>query len=189
MNGLFGILNAMMLPTLTTSRLRLRPFVSEDAPDIQRLANEPLIYETTLKIPHPYLSQDAEKWIATHQMDFEQEKGVCLAIVSKTEEHLLGCISLTLTPQHQRAEMGYWIGVPHWNQGYGTEAAREIVRYGFEDLKLHKIAANHFADNTPSGRIMQKIGMIREGQFQDHFFKDDRAISIVVYGILNPANK
>ena len=67
--------------------------------------------------------------------------------------------------------MGYWIGKPYWNQGFGTEAALAILRYAFEQLGLNRVYAAHFRRNPASGRIMQKIGMTYEGRLRQHVKK------------------
>ena len=51
---------------------------------------------------------------------------------------------------------GAMLGRPYWGRGYATEAAREVVRYGFERLGLHRIHAEHLGSNPASGRVMQK---------------------------------
>ena len=80
--------------------------------------------------------------------------------------------------------MGYWVGAPYWGRGYCTEAARAILRYGFEELGLHRIHAQHFARNPASGRVMQKIGMVYEGRQHEHVRKWDRFEDSDLYGIL-----
>jgi RimJ/RimL family protein N-acetyltransferase len=84
------------------------------------------------------------------------------------------------------AELGYWIGVAHWNRGYCTEAAKAVLEYGFNSLRYHKISARHFVDNLSSGRVMEKVGMRREGLLQDDVMKDGRYITVELYGIVNP---
>ena len=86
--------------------------------------------------------------------------------------------------QHQHAELGYWLGVPFWGHGYATEAAREILRYGFEMLALHRIFASHFKHNPASGRILTKIGMKHEGCQREHLRKWDQFVDSELYGIL-----
>lgn len=172
------------LPTLTTKRLVLRPFQIEDAAAVQALAGDKRIYDTTMLIPHPYEEKDAVQWISSHAQRFISGDGVDLAVTLK-EGGLIGAVGLGIRKQHRKAELGYWIGVPFWNRGYCTEADREIVRYGFEELDLHKISARHHKGNEASGRVMEKIGMQREGELVDESVKDGRFITDVVYGLIN----
>lgn len=155
-------------PTLETDRLRLRPFTLADAPAVQRLAGERAIADTTLNVPHPYEAGMAEQWISTHQAQYDQRQAVAFAIVLKAGDKLVGAISLSISQEYERAEMGYWIGKPYWNQGYATEAARALLRYGFAELGLNRIYASYLARNPASGRVMEKIGMSYEGCFRRH---------------------
>lgn len=155
-------------PELATPRLLLRPFRQEDAPAVQRLAGDEAIAATTLNIPHPYPPGLAERWIATHLPGFQLGEQATFAITRLDSGEVLGAIGLIVSRLHQRAEMGYWMGKPFWNQGYTTEAARRLLRYGFEELSLNRICARHFARNPASGRVMEKIGMRFEGELRSH---------------------
>ena len=173
------------LPTLKTERLVVRPFVIADAPAVQRMAGDKAIARMTMNIPHPYEDGMAEEWIGTHAEKFAQRKSLGLAITLKETGELLGAMGLEhLDNPHQRAELGYWIGKEYWSNGYCTEAAREIVRYEFAELGLHRIHSHHFAQNPASGKVMQKIGMKHEGRLRQHIKKWDRFVDIECYGIL-----
>jgi [ribosomal protein S5]-alanine N-acetyltransferase len=171
-------------PTLETARLVLRPFSLEDAGDVQRLAGAPEVADTTLNIPHPYEDGMAEAWISTHQARFDAGEGVVLAITLRATSALIGAIGLEIAKRHRRAEMGYWIGVPYWRQGYCTEAAQAMIAHGFGALGLHKITSSHFARNPASGRVMQKAAMEHEGVLRQHVLKGERFEDLVVYGLL-----
>ncbi len=112
---------------LETPRLSLRPFTLADAPDVQRLAGASEVADTTLNVPHPYENGMAEQWIGGQAELFTAGSNVAYAITLRDGGTLLGAISLGVTAQHRRAEMGYWLGVPFWNQGYMTEAAEALV--------------------------------------------------------------
>lgn len=68
-------------------------------------------------------------------------------------------------------------------QGYCTEAAKAIVAFGFQQLKLQRIFAIHMTKNTASGRVMQKIGMTYEGVLRNHIKKNGDFVDVEVYGI------
>lgn len=172
------------LPRLITDRLILRPFTLADASNVQHLAGDWAIADTTLNIPHPYEDGMAEEWISHHAEQFASREQVTLAITLRTTNTLVGAIGLRLTLRFARAEMGYWIGKPYWGRGYGTEAARAMLAYGFGELQLHKIFATHLVRNPASGRVMQKIGMTYEGTLREHVQKWGVFEDIKVYGIL-----
>ena len=78
----------------------------------------------------------------------------------------------------------YWIAKQYWGNGYGTEAAGVVVKFGFEAMKLNRIHATHFSNNPASGRIMQKIGMKYEGCSRQHIVKWGELLDWECYGIL-----
>lgn len=151
------------IPVIETERLRLRPFCLADAAAVQRQVGDYEVARKTANIPHPYEDGMAESWISGHAGAFERGEQVTWAVVERGEGALVGAISLTLSRQHDSGELGYWIGRAHWGRGYGTEAARAAMGYGFDTLQLHRLHARHIATNPASGRIMQKLGMRHEG--------------------------
>lgn len=171
-------------PILHTRRLTLRPFTLADAPDVQRLAGAHEIASTTVNIPHPYEAGMAEAWINTHAVHLAAGAGITYAITLRETGELCGAVGLVLAEKHQRAELGYWIGVPHWGQGYCTEAARALCALGFRDLGLHRIRALHMTRNPASGRVMQKIGMRHEGTLREHELKWGVFETMECYAIL-----
>jgi RimJ/RimL family protein N-acetyltransferase len=174
----------MQQPNLETPRLLLRPFTIADAPAVQRLAGTHEVADTTLNIPHPYPDGAAEQWIATHPEHFAQGTSVTFAIVLRASNALGGAIGLHIEQRHQHAELGYWLGVPYWNQGYTTEAATALLGYGFTVLQLHRIYARHLTRNPASGRVMQKLGMTFEGIQREHVLKDTQFEDMACYGSL-----
>ncbi|MBK8004077.1 MAG: GNAT family N-acetyltransferase [Gemmatimonadetes bacterium] len=171
------------LPTLATPRLVLRPFHASDAAEVQRLAGDREVSATTLRLPHPYPDGLAEAWIATHAEDWR--RGLAARFAITRDGVLLGAIGLELTPEHDRGELGYWLGRAFWGQGYATEAARAVVRFGFELLHLHRIQAHHFVRNPASGRVLLKAGLRSEGVRRGAFVKEGLAEDVVVYARLS----
>jgi [ribosomal protein S5]-alanine N-acetyltransferase len=172
------------VPRLETERLLLRGFATEDAEDVRRLAGAREIAEGTLTIPHPYPEGAAEEWISTHSARWEREEGLNLAIERKDDGVLVGAIGLGIEQEHSRAELGYWVGLPYWREGYATEAGGEVVRYAFEELELNRVYAFHFTRNPASGRVLQKIGMVHEGVRRAHTLKESEFLDNEAYGIL-----
>ena len=135
----------------------------------------------TLRIPHPYEDGMAEAWIA----EIAEARGERVVFAVTTEsDGLIGAAGLDLEPAHRRAELGYWIGVPYWNRGFATEAARAVVDHGFRDLHLHRIYATVFPRNPASGRVLEKIGMTFEGRLRGHVRKWDVQEDVEYFGVL-----
>jgi ribosomal-protein-alanine N-acetyltransferase len=167
-------------PTLQTPRLKLRSYTEADIAELLPLIGTREVAATTLRIAHPYTEQDARDFLA-----LAQEPGrIWLAITLHSDGRQIGGIGLRVDDQHQHAELGYWLGVPYWGQGYATEAAREMLRYGFEELGLHRVFASHFKHNPDSGRILVKLGMRYEGCQREHLRKWDEFVDSELYGIL-----
>jgi [ribosomal protein S5]-alanine N-acetyltransferase len=171
-------------PTLETKRLILRPFTLQDAPVVHELVSAREIADTTLAIPHPYEQGMAEAWIGSHQKGYDEGNSVHFAITVRESSPLVGSIGLQIHPIHSYAEMGYWVGVPYWGNGYCTEAVGAVIKYGFEDKGLNRIYAVHFKRNPASGRVMQKNGMVYEGCLHQHVRKWDGYEDLMQYGIL-----
>jgi ribosomal-protein-alanine N-acetyltransferase len=165
---------------LETPRLILREWTESDVPELVPLIGAREVAETTLRIPHPYQEEHARKFIAS----LPKENELRLAIRLRSDGRLLGGIGLHPQVEHQRAELGYWIGVPFWGNGYATEAARELVRYGFETLKLNRIFAGHFEGNPGSRAILLKLGMRYEGCARQSVVKWGKPMDVHIYAIL-----
>ena len=175
---------SMAQPTLQTPRLILRPFELADAAEAQRLAGDKAIADTTLNVPHPYEDGMAEAWIATHAPAWKDGTAATFAVVDGGDGRLIGAIGLRIDSRFDVGELGYWIGKPFWNQGYATEAASAIARFGFDELALNRIQAKHLARNPASGRVMQKLGMRLEGTAREATKKWSRYEDLVTYAIL-----
>ena len=167
-------------PTLETPRLKLRPYTEADIPELLPLIGTREVAATTLRIAHPYTEQDAQAFL---ELAKDPDK-LWVAITLRSDGRQIGGIGLRVEKQHQHAELGYWLGVPFWGHGYATEAAADILRYGFETLALHRIFASHFKQNPASGRILKKVGMKYERCQREHLLKWDRFVDSELYGLL-----
>ncbi|MCR4902614.1 MAG: GNAT family N-acetyltransferase [Butyrivibrio sp.] len=145
--------------TLETDRLILRKWNDSDAGALYFLARNPEIGKKAGWLPHENVaySRAIIRTVLNGDEDY--------AIVEKGgNDKPVGCISLMLeeNPERTRSigegEIGYWVGMPYWNRGYATEAVCEILRHGFEDLKLQKIFCAYFDGNNSSKRVQEKCG-------------------------------
>ena len=169
---------------LETERLRLRQLRPDDAAVIQRLAGAREIADTTLTVPHPYAASDAETFIEKITEAWREGRACTCAIERRADDAFVGIVGLAIDREHERAELGYWIGVPYWTQGYATEASRRLVAFGFDELGLNRIQAHHLSRNPASGRVLEKIGMQHEGRIREYIIKwgvceDAEAFSIL----------
>ena len=167
-----------------TPRLLLRQFEYPDAGTVQNLAGHIEVARSTLYVPHPYEDGMAESWIGYLIKARVARTEFTYAVILKESGQLVGASSIIYTEKHNRAELAYWVGVPYWKCGIGTEAAAVLLTGCFESLPVVKVFAAHFLENTASGRIMEKLGMKREGILRSHFSRWNRQVDSVYYGIL-----
>lgn len=167
-----------------TDRLLLRLFKESDAPEVTRLCNNYNIYKNTLYLPYLYYKEDALIWIKDHFENFEEERSFEFAITDKLTGKLYGAIALSNQSKFSNGELAYWIGEEYWGNGYATEAAEAVLEFAFAEKGYHKVFARYFHTNPASGRIMEKIGMKKEGTLKEHLKKDDEYIDLIFFGIL-----
>jgi [ribosomal protein S5]-alanine N-acetyltransferase len=173
----------IFMKTLETERLILRTLSLDDAGRVEELASDIEVAKTTLTIPHPYPKGSAKDFISSILASAAEGNIVIYAVIEKDTDSLIGIINISLNPQNERGELAYWIGKEYWGKGYGTEAAKCLVKFGFDELNLNKIFAASFTQNPGSWRIMEKIGMKHEGTLRQHVVKWGQYIDLTYYSI------
>lgn len=170
---------------LETYRLVLRPLNDQDSGSLYENVKEYNIARWTISIPHPYPKEGAISFIKQSKKHLQNGTAYHLAILLKDTTGLVGVMSLIgMNLRHRNAELGYWVGKDYWNKGIATEAAQKMLKFGFQDLNLQRISARCFYNNTPSIRVMEKIGMKYEGKFRKEIFKGKTFIDMSYYAIL-----
>jgi RimJ/RimL family protein N-acetyltransferase len=137
---------------LKTARLVLRPPVPADSKAIARLANDRRIAENLRRLPHPYSRADAEAFLdylarARHETVF----------LIEAEGAARGMIGLDFG-NDEGPEIGYWLGVDHWGNGFATEAVRAVIDYAFEEHVIDELFAGARVTNPASRRVLEKCG-------------------------------
>ena len=167
------------LPELRTERLLLRPYRSGDVEDVFAYATDPE-WSRYLEVPSPYTRRDAEECVATSLLA-DPAKNPTWAIVY--EDRAVGNIDLRVR-SHGVAEVGYSIARPLWGQSLVAEAASAVVAHAFEQLGLARIQALADIRNKGSWRVMEKLGMQREGLLRSNRVIHDERTDDVLYAIL-----
>jgi [ribosomal protein S5]-alanine N-acetyltransferase len=150
-------------PSLATDRLLLRPFQPDDAALVQTLAGDKRIAEMAAKIPHPYADGVAEAWISGLHETWSNRTQATFAVTLRHSDQLIGAVSL-MNISNGAAEIGYWIGVPYWNQGYCTEAVDALIGFGITSCDLTCIRAYHLIHNPASGKVLKNVGLQKVGK-------------------------
>ena len=137
---------------LETERLSLRRPTLADVKAIARLANDRRIAENTRRLPHPYSQAhaiDFVRFMATEPRE--------IAFLIEKDFAPIGMVGLMMR-EAERPELGYWLGVDHWGQGFGTEAARAAIDYFFERFEGDHLFAGARVANPASRNILEKCG-------------------------------
>jgi len=143
---------------LKTKRLILRPWTEADAEDLYQYAKSPEVGPVAGWPAHTGVENSREVIRTVFAED--NVYAVCL----KEDNRAVGCAAITIGARSNlglsetEGEIGYWIGVPFWGQGLIPEAVRELMRYGFEELKLEKLWCGYFEGNDKSKRVQEKCG-------------------------------
>ena len=172
-----------VFPEMETDRLISTEIKTEYIPKIVEYASNKNISAYTLNIPFPYNEKDAIYWINMAITGFKERTNFIFAIRLKAENKFIGGIGLALEKKFSRAEIGYWIAEPFWNNGFASEATNVIISFGFNELGLNKITSSHFEVNPASGKVMIKCGLRQEGILKEHVCKNDVFHNLLVYGL------
>jgi [ribosomal protein S5]-alanine N-acetyltransferase len=174
----------MLHLTLETARLQLRLPEITDCDAIQAVTNHRDVAANTLSLPYPYSTENALEFVNYARQAVMTGDAYPFAITRRDDGEIVGIINLTLRPNHQASEMGYWIGARHRNQGYATEAAGRVLLFAFDHLDLNRVHSQTFSDNPASARVLEKIGMQYEGTLRQHFIRWDEFKDAACYGVL-----
>lgn len=105
------------------------------------------------------------------------------------EHKFIGSVGLhNLDKANRNAELGYVVSHLYKDRGIATEASSEIVRYGIEELQLHRIYARVFPENRPSARVLEKMGFIKEGVLKESVYMYNRYHDTILYAKIDPSN-
>ena len=138
---------------LWTGRLYLRPPGWADAAAVIAICGDWEVARRLSRIPHPYGYSDFRFFL--EQVVVREPTW---AIVLRETNELAGVIGLAPHQDGESAELGYYIGRAHWNQGLTTEAGQAVVRLGIEDFGYPRLTSGYHADNPASGRVLAKLG-------------------------------
>lgn len=145
---------------LETERLILRPWKSEDAESLFSFAKDPDVGPIAGWPPHKSVEESRE---VIKNVFCGKE---CYAICEKENGAAIGAIELKLngatdmTTRDDECELGYWLGKPFWGRGYVPEAARALLKRGFEDLGMTTVWCGYYDGNAKSKRVQEKLGFL-----------------------------
>lgn len=172
-----------MFPELESERYFLKQILPEDQQFIYSgLSNAAVI---------PFYGVHYSSFEATAiQMNFYQDlwrnkTGCWWKIVDKETGLPVGACGMNgYQPQHEKAEIGYWLLPDQWKKGIMQEVLPVAIRYLFHNWKLHRLEAVIEEGNTSSQQLSQKLGFIYEGKLRESEIKDGRRITLLMYSLL-----
>lgn len=167
---------------LETPRLLLRDFTPGDWPAVLAYQSDPRYLRY-----YAWESRAPEAVQAFVQMFIDQQRQeprlkYQLAVTLRDTGALIGnCGIRKATADGHEAEIGYELSPDHWGRGYATEAVAAILRFGFETLRIHRVAAWLVADNVASARVLEKNGLRLEGRLRDKEAFKGRYWDVLLY--------
>lgn len=171
---------------LTTKRLILRDFEADDWAEAFAYQSDPRylrFYEWDQRTP-----DEVQEFVGTFiaQQHQRPRTKFQLAIVLRQTDELIGNCGIRLeAPESHQADIGYELSPHHWGNGYATEAARALLKFGFTELSLHRIWSWCIADNIASAHVLQRLGMRLEGRLRQNEYFKGRWWDTLLYGILD----
>ena len=170
------------LTQFESERLIMRHAIMADAQDMYELLREDDVIRWIHAPQLTSVSQAAEESIAGYHLSNPLGKYV---IIERVSNKMIGGVDIRLNEANDAAEIGYMLNTHYWGQGYMTEAGTALIQQAFA-LGIHRIEGRHAPLNTASGRVMQRVGMTREGVLRDaEKLPNGEYVDNVIYGIIN----
>ena len=171
------------IPTLYTERLTLRKMKVSDADDMFEYASLP---QTTRYLTwRPHRSREYTKEYLEY-LGTRYASGDFYDWAIILDGKMIGTCGFTrFDPQNDSAEIGYVLNPAYHGREIAAEAAREVIRFGFEELGLHRIEAKYMVGNAASRRVMEKLGMTFEGEHRDAIKLGGNFITIGICSIIS----
>lgn len=164
---------------IETSRLILRAPKCDDIDAISILANNAAVATMLSRMPYPYSKADAAEFV--NKVTKLANGNFVYAITLKETGEFIGCCGLERKTARGRLEIGYWIGEPHWGQGFATEAAHALVDLAFENCEVEEIMGSCRIGNQGSRRVLQKSGFQFFGTGIGHCLAQSAQMPIELY--------
>ena len=170
---------------IETERLILRKFEYSDSSSMLKnwIADEKI---QSLYSEPTYKTEEAVKELLTKYItSYEKEDYYRWAVIDKETNECIGQIAYFLVDSKNHfAEIEYCIGAEFQCRGFATEATKAVIKYGFEQMNLHKVQICTKTINIPSKRVIEKCGFTYEGILRDYFYMNGEYIGRLYFSIL-----
>jgi RimJ/RimL family protein N-acetyltransferase len=149
---------------IDTERLLLRSPVQGDAGTIAALLENWNVASWLVRVPFPYREEHAAAWVERSIQERAAGVGWPFLIMRRDDNLLMGCMDISIEGDARAGTLGYWLGEGFWGQGYATEAAKAVIGFAFDILKLSEVNASALPENDRSMRVLEKAGMTHIGR-------------------------
>jgi RimJ/RimL family protein N-acetyltransferase len=173
-----------ILQTLQGTRVRLRMPAAADVPALFAIYSDPQVMRYWSNAPYATIEQAQAKFA---ELDRGNRAGEFFswAIADNREDAMLGTCSLfEISQPHRRASLGYALGSVNWGNGYALEASRLAIEYAFGTMQLHRLEADVDPRNTPSLRLLDRLGFAREGVLRERWHVAGETQDSLICGLL-----
>ncbi|MEK5214013.1 GNAT family N-acetyltransferase [Psychrobacillus sp. FSL H8-0487] len=172
------------LPTLETERLILRKVTKEDIEDMYLYGSDEEVSKYVTWNTHETIA-DTKGFVEFVLNKYVNKQVSPWGIEYKENGKFIGTIDFVWwQPNHKIAEIGYVISRDYWGKGLTTEVAKELVKFGFEEMDLVRVQARCDLENIASARVMEKAGMTLEGIIRKGIFVKGEHRDLKMYSIL-----
>jgi RimJ/RimL family protein N-acetyltransferase len=149
---------------IDTDRLLLRSPIAADAEPIAALLGNWNVASWLVRVPFPYRVEHAAVWIERSIQERVAGVGWPYLIMRRNDNVLMGCMDISIEGDPRAGTLGYWLGEAFWGRGYATEAAKAVIGFAFDILKLSEVNASALPENARSMRVLEKAGMTPIGR-------------------------
>jgi len=172
-------------PRMETERVVLRALRMDDCDFVFREWADPVVTHYICDEEPLRIREQAEEMLRLLQTPEEMPNFKRWGIELKAEGCLIGtCGYHKWKPQHHHAEIGYDLWPDYWGQGLMPEALTALLRFGFEELDLHRVEATTHTQNERSQRVLAKLGFRREGILREYYCRDGIYNDQVLFSLL-----
>lgn len=176
-------------PVLLTKRLELREISEDDAEEFFWLRNSEEVMKY-IQLPKLETIEKAKERIKTMNEWTQKNEAINWGITLKEEKIIIGWILYkNIDLVNHSAEVGYLLHPDFWRKGIIQEALTEVLDFGFNILKFHRIQAVINPDNNASELLLKKNGFVKEALFRENFYYDGMFLDSAVYSLLKSDNK
>jgi RimJ/RimL family protein N-acetyltransferase len=152
---------------IETERLRIRLFTADDWPAVHAYTSDAGVMHY---VPEGVMTEEQTREFIAGSM---AEEARTYAVELQEEDRLIGHVGFHPWYAPRIYELG-WVFHPRYHgRGYATEVAAALLRYGFESLSVHRVVATCQPENIASWRVMEKLGMLREGHLRKCIYRDE----------------